>query len=584
MRAIDDLAGILHRIDGRGYKAYRKIRGSWRGRGFELHIDHVQGDPYATPSKVRLRFPLLPDGPDPGLLRGRTRRIALADRLARQVDREIRRADPQRRGSGTSGLLAIDSGGQEVLERTAVAMGEQWLEARLRVGLPARGRRVLGEAAAGLLRETAPGVVARAFRAETYRDGELEEFVTCIENQEAMREQLADRGLVAFVQDGALLPRASGASDRPLDAESAVAFRSPRELRVTLELPHGAEGGGQASSGVVSGLGIPEGVTLIVGGGYHGKSTLLRAIERGVYPHVPGDGREGVVTRADAVKIRAEDGRRVEAVDISPFIGELPGGRCTRRFRTEDASGSTSQAAGIVEALEMGARLLLLDEDTSATNFMVRDVRMQALVACEDEPITPFVDRVRELHRRLGVSTVIVMGGSGDYFDVADTVLRMRDYLPEDATQQARRIAEEMPTGRRGETGGPIVAPVARVPDPAGFDPSRGKRAVRIQSREVDEISFGTARIDLRRLEQLVDPSQTRAVGVAIHLLSRRFLGEGIDLCRAIEALDTHLDEHGLDVLDPRHRPGEHPGEYARPRPHEIAAAINRLRTLRIES
>jgi predicted ABC-class ATPase len=329
-------------------------------------------------------------------------------------------------------------------------------------------------------------------------------------------------------------------------------------------------------------MGIREGVTLIVGGGYHGKSTLLRALERGVYPHVPGDGREWVVSRRDLVKIRAEDGRRVERVDISSFICDLPEGRSTAAFASDDASGSTSQASNIVEALEAGAKGLLLDEDTSATNFLLRDARMQELVSREDEPITPFLERVRELYDGRGVSTVLVMGGCGDYFDVADCVIMLRAFRPGDTTDEARAIAAKRPTGRRVEAASALGGVTQRIPLPGSFDASRGRREVKIDAKGLDRIGFGSDDIDLRAVEQLVDPSQTRAVGLAIQLAVRRFMDGEATLSEVVDRLEEFFDREGLDELDPYHRPGRHPGNFARPRRFEIAAAINRLRSLRV--
>lgn len=337
-----------------------------------------------------------------------------------------------------------------------------------------------------------------------------------------------------------------------------------------------------AGADAVTGMGVPKGVTLIVGGGYHGKSTLLQAIERGVYPHIPGDGREYVVTSRDAVKIRAEDGRHVEQVDISPFISDLPRGRSTGAFSTDDASGSTSQAAGIVEALEVGATALLLDEDTSASNFMVRDARMQALVHKEHEPITPLVDRVRELADNLGVSTVLVMGGCGDYFDVADRVVMMREYVPQDVTGAARVIVRDYPTRRAVEVSAPLTRCADRVPLGESYDPSRGRRDVKIDAKSLDHIVFGRDPIDLRGVEQLVDMSQTRAIGHAIYLAAERFMDGRATLREVVEALEELLDREGLDLLDPFYRAGEHPGNFARPRKFEVSAAMNRLRRARM--
>ncbi|NOX38836.1 MAG: ABC-ATPase domain-containing protein [Calditrichaeota bacterium] len=577
----EKLRQILHRIDGRGYKAYKDIQGAYRFARYTLFIDHVQGDPFASPSKIRLRVSGTVAGFPGSLHDTPVRRMALADYLARQVARAIRSVARQHRGSGKSGLIAIDSGGQEVLERTAVKITPEWVEARLYVGLPAAGRTVLARQAEEIFFKELPAIVQQSLFWESLNQSEARHFVHTVENQEFIREQLSERGLVAFVANGAILPRESGASDRPMSRREAVPFQSPASLEVTFQLPHPVDGP-DGEQTILRGMGIPEGITLIVGGGYHGKSTLLNAIERGVYPHIPGDGREYVVTRRDAVKIRAEDGRRVEMVDISPFISNLPYGRSTSAFCTDDASGSTSQAANILEALEVGARVLLLDEDTSATNFMIRDARMQALVHKDREPITPFIDRVKELHQRLGVSTILVMGGSGDYLDVADTVILMHNYLPEDVTESAREVARAYPTRRKTEIPAPMTSVTERIPLASSFDPSKGKKEVKIQAKTLDAIQYGTQMIELRALEQLVDISQTRAIGYAIHLATRKYMDDRRTLREVLDLLDNFFQSEGLDALDPFRRGDQHPGSFARPRRFEIAAAINRLRTLRM--
>jgi predicted ABC-class ATPase len=314
-----------------------------------------------------------------------------------------------------------------------------------------------------------------------------------------------------------------------------------------------------------------------VGGGFHGKSTLLHALERGVYAHIPGDGREYVATVPEACKIRAEDGRRIERVNITPFISNLPFGKDTAQFCTDNASGSTSQAANIVEAVEIGASLLLIDEDTSATNFMIRDERMQELVAKDKEPITPFVDKVRQLYHDYGVSTILVMGGSGDYFDVADTVIMMDAYRPRDVTRRSYEIIHKHKAVRQHE-GGSHFGPVAeRTPLATSFDASRGRRDVKIDVKGLHTLIYGTTTIDLSGLEQLVDASQTRAIGDIILYFSRHYAGQKFTLRQGLERLFADIQQHGLDLLSPRK-----PGNYAMPRMFEVAAAINRLRTLRI--
>lgn len=571
-----ELSSTLRRIDRRGYRAYKDIEGTYDLGDLVLAIDHVQGDPFAAPSKVRVRVPMRVAALPVDLFDTPIRKLAFSDYLARAVRRALYELTEGHRGSGKSGQMNIDAGGQEVLERTAVVLADAFVEARLSVGLPAAGRSVLGREAEAMLLDELPRVAQDALTREGLDYADALAFVDCVENQDHLRRVVEREGLVAFVADGAVLPRASGASDRPL-GRGAVPWTSPESMALQVDLPRPLPDGARSLRGTA----IRRGVTVIVGGGYHGKSTLLKALERGVYFHVPGDGREYVVTDPRAVKIRAEDGRAVTGVDISPFIDNLPHGRSTEAFSSEDASGSTSQAANIMEALEVGATALLLDEDTSATNFMVRDARMQALVHKSHEPITPFVDRVRELHDNLQISTVLVMGGSGDYFDAADQVIVMREFVPSDATAEAKEVAMVHPTTRRTEATRPLTAPRPRVPSPASLDASRGRRDVKIDARGTEQIAFGTHTIDLRQVEQLVDGSQTRAVGAALEL-AKRFMDGRRDLHQILDALERYLDAEGLDHLDPYHRAGRHPGNYARPRRFEIAAAMNRLRALRL--
>ncbi|MCG0278626.1 MAG: ABC-ATPase domain-containing protein [Thermanaeromonas sp.] len=569
MKNKEQLSRLLNSIDGRGYKAYKELHGVYQIDYFTMYFDYIQGDPFASPSRVRIRVDHKKTAWPADLWSTRVRRIALEDFLARRVAKAIRALGPRHRGTGKSGLLFIDSGGQEILPRTAMIISPDFVEVRLSLGLPARGRTILGREAAEMLFGDIPRIIEEGLLCRGPRDlEEARRHVAVAEDQEALREQLKPAGLVAFVGNGAILPRRSGISQLPLPAEKAIPFVSPPTLEVELKAPN---------AGPIRGMGIPQGITLIVGGGFHGKSTLLRALERGVYNHIPGDGRELVVTLADAVKIRAEDGRRVEKVDISPFINNLPYGQDTKAFSTEEASGSTSQAANIIEALEIGTSLLLLDEDTSATNFMIRDHRMQQLVAKEKEPITPFIDRVKHL-KEMGISTIMVVGGSGDYFDVADTVIMMDGYIPRDVTSQAKEIAAKFVTHRQQE-GGPFGRLRPRIPLKESFDPRR-RGKTKIKAHGVDEITFGYEDIDLSYVEQLVDPSQTRAIGDIIRYLSERYCDNRRTLKELIHLVLEDINRKGLDIISPFY--GQHPGDYALPRPQEIAAAINRLRTLKV--
>jgi predicted ABC-class ATPase len=560
---LQHLRSTLDRIDRKGYGAYKDLSGSHDFDSFTLFVDRVQRDPFAPPSLIRIRT--RENLFDRDLFEAPVRRVAFEDFLTRSVERAIRRVVRGDRGSGGSGRVEIQRTSQVVLPRTSMVVAPDYVEARMAVGFPARGRSVDARAAKTVLLEELPEVVRRGLVPAPQgglEEGKARLHVEVVEDADHLRGRLPGLGLVAFVADGAILPRESGASDRPL-GDGAVPFESPEEYRVEVDLPN---------RGTVSGMGVHEGVTLVAGGGFHGKSTLLSAISWGVYDHVPGDGRELVVARDDAVKIRAEDGRSVSGVDISAMIGDLPGGRSTEDFSTPNASGSTSQAANIAEAIEAGTSLLLVDEDTSATNFMIRDERMRELV--RSEPISPFIDLVRPLHRTLGVSTVVVVGGVGDYLDVADRVILLEDYTPSDATSRAHEVTEHFPP-RAPLTPREVRSPRKRALDPSPINLRRGKRQT-ARGKGLYTIELGRERVDLSYLEQLAEAGQTEAVA--------RIVGEWVAAGEVLDVRDlltealASVTGNGLDSLGNFRG---HPGQMSQPRTQELAAAMNRIRALR---
>ncbi|MDQ4117208.1 MAG: ABC-ATPase domain-containing protein [Actinomycetota bacterium] len=551
----DALASSLHRLDGASYGRYKSLAGTWSSGGFSLEIRKVQSDPFAPPSRLRVVVPAGSAGLPDDLRDTDVRRRALGGFLLRTLRDAL---------SGTP--VTVDAGRQEVLERSAIRIDPSGtVTVELGAPFPGNGRRIAGHRAARTLTGDLPEAVRSALHWSAVDQDAGRRFVHAVEDADALRGQLAGHRLVAFVADGALLPRRSGVDDRPLT--DGVPFRSPDSLRVTLDTPH---------SGPVSGMGVPEGVTLIVGGGYHGKSTLLRALETGVYDHVPRDGRERTVTRPDAVKIRAEDERGVTRVDVSAFVSHLPNGKPTDDFSTAAASGSTSQAASTVEALEAGADVLLIDEDTSATNVMIRDGRMQRLISPEREPLVPFVDRVRPLHEERRVSTVLVMGGSGDYLDKADTVIMMDAYRAHEVTEQAHEIAAASAGERTAEHAG-FPAAAHRVFDPVSVDPEvRGKR--KVTARGTARLTFGGDDIDLSAVAQLADSSQVTGVGLALaHAVRTGLLDGRRTVADVLDGLDRDVVEDGMASL-------AHGAlsDFALPRRHEVAAALNRLRSARV--
>ncbi|WP_036485598.1 ABC-ATPase domain-containing protein [Myxosarcina sp. GI1] len=560
------LKSTLLKLDNASYKAYKNIKAIYKFDRFTLIVDRVQGDPFASPSNLRVKIPQTIAKFPADLYRSHSREVALRDYLVRQFDRAARRIS-SRRGTGKSGLIAIASYGQEVLKRTAAFIDKNFVEIRFVVGLPARGRRILGCQAAEMLCEDLPDIVETALLYSSLNAKDIKKHVETIEDADWLRQQLSAKKLVAFVANGAILPRRSGVDSRPLQQE-VISFQSPPSLEVEFELPN---------FGLIKGMGIPEGITLIVGGGYHGKSTLLRAIELGVYNQIPQDGREFVVTNPAAVKIRAEDGRSIVGVDISPFIDHLPQGRSTTSFSTTNASGSTSQAANIIEALEAGAKLLLIDEDTSATNFTIRDRRMQALIAKEKEPITPFIDKVRQLYNDYGVSTVLVMGGSGDYFEVADPVIAMENFVPYEVTEKAKAIAQQYATDRQAEGGDNFGKISPRIPLPDSINSSRGRKEVKLTVRDVNKIVFGTEDIDLSAVEQLVDAGQLKAIARAIVYAKENYLDEKLTVSEILDKVINDITYKSLDAI------ANFPqGDLALFRRFELAATLNRLRSLKV--
>ncbi len=567
MQTSSDLKNLLARIDRKSYPAYKDTRGTYQFPGYVLSIDHVQGDPFASPSRLSIHVNGKTAAFPPDLYRLPAQRTALQDELTRLFGRQAEQASFRAKGSGHSGLISVSRCGQEVLERTACRLDPESgnILLRFEAGFPANGRTINARELEKILFELVPRCVGASLFYRNLDAGRLKSIADLAEDQQYIRNLLPGLGLCAFVADGSILPRASGVSALPM--KHAVPFRSPEELSVTLNLPH---------KGKLTGMGIPRGITLIIGGGYHGKSTLLKALELGVYNHIPGDGREYVITDETAVKIRAEDGRSIRRTDISMFINGLPDGRDTRHFMTENASGSTSQAANVMEAMEAGTALFLIDEDTSATNFMFRDELMQQVIHRDMEPITPFLERLRELYEKYGISSIIVAGSSGAYFHAADHIIQMDRYVPREITAYARKAAMEFPMNLS-------LPEPAETPDfnrcPAPSPEFRGSDRIRMKPLGRDGVSINRDTIDLRYVEQLTDSEQAAALGYCLVYAQKHLLDGKTDLRRIVEQIDSLMDRQTMDVLCESRTA---PAFLARPRKQEIFACFNRFRGLKL--
>ncbi len=569
MNTATELRNKLRSIDHKGYPAYKDLKGQYNFGDYVLSIDHVQGDPFASPSRLSVRVEKAKAGFPAAYYDTKAKRITLQDHLTRLFGRQVAGGSFQAKGSGKSGLLSVSRCGQQVLERTAMRVKDGDLILRFEAGFPANGRTINARELEKMLFDILPDCVRRSLYYGKIDKEKLRQAICLCEDQQYIRQCLTERKLCAFIAEGSVLPRESGVSERPM--KNGVPFRSPESLRITLDLPN---------KGAVSGMGIPQGITLFVGGGYHGKSTILQALQNGVYDHIAGDGRELVITDASAFKLRAEDGRSVTGVDISPFIKNLPNRKDTVHFSTEDASGSTSQAANLMEALESGSSLILIDEDTSATNFMVRDRLMAQVITPGEEPITPFISRVRGMYEDLGVSSVIVAGSSGAFFHMADTIIQMKEYVPIDITQKAKEAAaacedrgaedaddaRKFPSFNRKRCPGPDMA-------------LRKEDRIKMKAMGTSEISICKENVELRYLEQLKDQEQSMALAYLLKYAQLKMMDGRKDLRQIGDLLEEQLDGSGLESLFER---GDVSSQLARPRKQEILACINRYRKLKI--
>lgn len=570
-----ELKNTLRDIDHKSYPAYKALRGSYSFNGYTLNIEHVHGDPFAAPSQLSIHVPLSTAGYPEYCTANPTATTALCDFLLRSFCTAVQHYSFQAKGSGKSGLIEVSHPGQELLERSDCEIAGDKLIVRFFVGFPANGRNINAGELDKIIFTFLPECVEKGLLYKNLNADRLKKWIYLAEDQAEIRRQLTGMSLAAFVADGSILPRESGISQKPM--KSAVAFFSPGTLRVKLNLPHHGE---------ISGMGIKKGITLIVGGGYHGKSTLLNALELGIYDHIAGDGREYVITDNTAIKLRAEDGRFIKDVDISLFINDLPNKKDTHSFCTEDASGSTSQAAGVIEGIESGTSLFLIDEDTCATNFMVRDAFMQRVISSDKEPITPFTARARELYEKSGSSTILVAGSSGAFFHIADTIIQMDNYNAVDITDRVKSIAAEFPLPR--DTVSAYTEPADHrimTKDPQGAPKRRDYRTGAVKQNEPDTLKvkllsrdsflIGKQTMDLRYVEQLIDSEQTAALSMLLKYTVEHLIDGKRTVMAIVDELYKLYEKNGFSVfMDGRPLSGG----YAMPRRQELAACLNRYR------
>ncbi|HEY8035792.1 MAG TPA: ABC-ATPase domain-containing protein [Methylobacter sp.] len=578
---MNTLQSLLASIADQSFQNIQKLRGSYRFPRFELSFIKMQGSPGANPASIASVKIALQDSKIPEqFLQTAECKLAVADFLIRRFRHGIDRFAQQNRGKDGSGSFNTIALSQKMLIRDSVLFDDDAVYLRFIISLPAKGQGGVFDAEQAwiMLNQELTAIVDACFFYQYYGEQTrmlLERFVDVQKTRAEIIRFMRQHDLVAFIANDAKLPRHSGVDDRPSMSESVKTFQSPASLQITIPLPDGRS---------ITGMGIKEGITCITGGGYHGKSTLMQAILAGVYAHIPGDGREYVVTREDAFFIRAEEGRSVRDVDISSFISDLPNGLKTGRFSSDNASGSTSQAANIVEAIESGSRLLLFDEDTCATNFLVRDELIKKILDAAQEPIKPLYSTVRSLWRDHHVSMIFVVGGLGYFLQKADTCLLMDDYRCDDITSKVRDrlgaiVEEDAPT--------PGFA-ISRRLTTDNFDPAYINQRLNkmIPKRIKDlrnaprQLEYGMDLINLDAVEQIAEAPQILTIGYCLLALRIKLKQSGnkLETIRFwLDWLEEEISKHGLAVLEP-----DYPGTLSMPRRYELAAAINRIRSLKI--
>lgn len=564
------LVKSLRAIDGQDYVNYQSLLGSYDFSWFKLIVEQIPKDPFAPPHTGLYRVQFCRS--DKRIINynfsSKVQITAFSDYIARSFNQACEKISKGLRGTGYSGLISINQPGQAILERNNVVITDEVIEVRCFLGMPSNRRIISSDIAEHMLLIELPKIAESALLEKNIEHTTLQKHIKTAEDAEYLRNNLEPLGLVGFIANHSILPRESGISDKPMSEKSIVPFITPENLSYEIEMPH---------KGKVKGLAIKKGVTLIVGGGFHGKSTLLNTLETGIYNHIPDDGRECCVSNAKSVKVRAYSGRRVMNTDISPFINNLPFKSNTTSFCTENASGSTSQAVNIVEAIEVGAEVLLMDEDTCATNFMVRDSKMKQLVNKEDEPITTYIDKVQQLYLEKGISTVLVLCGIGDYFDVSDHVIQMTNYLPIDVTDKAHKISSVSSKIRQNEMQEVPISVHERVPIASSLNSINDYGNFSIFAKDTHQLNFGANIIDLTDVEQLMELSQTKALGFAIEY-AKKYMNKETTLRDVIERVGEDIELNGLDVISDTLS-----GYFAKFRAFELAFAINRLRDVDIK-
>ncbi len=553
MKSLQALEEKITSLASKRLKDYPRLAGEYRFPDFDLFMDSVPQDADRSPVRARLRVKIADAEIPQVIFNTKEGEVALRDFFTREFSGKTTGLSMKKQAGG--GKFYIDRPGREMLETSSVVIDNGLIEVRFSIDLPNDKGRIPGPALSELLMRRLPRVVRGSIFFKNFESEKLTEWIETYQDATALRKGLDAAGLVAFIADGSV-----PAGIRKED-DTRKSFRSPQELSVTLDVPN---------RGTIRGMGIPKGVTIIAGGLNSGKELLLQAISAGVYNHVPGDGREFIVSAADTMFVQAEDGRRIENVDISPFISGKFNHEKTSSYRIKRATMLDSQAAAVMEALEIGSSLLLIDENTSAPALLQNDTRMKGLLEAENT-ISSLPEILPALSKSIGVSSIVSLSASGDFLDVADTVILMKGGKVLDATAQAKEGANASVSGEEIN----IKRPRGRQPLRASLTPLENEKQ-KIRPQGVGYVQYGDEFIDMTRVPQLVSASQARGIARGLALL-HRLLDRSRSLKDAVDEVMRRVETVGLDTLSNRCM-----GDLAVFRREELAAAVNRLKDVKM--
>jgi len=574
MKDKKEFYNLLTELDGQPFSEYQQLVGDFDFSRYVIKCTklELEGDESSHPV-FSIRVPQTIAEIPEYLFDSPVRRTAMEDLLLRRLATNIEGiANFDQSGMARRHILA-SSPGQKIIPRNALQLTKEYIEVRLQIILPIQHVIIEGEAVTAINGEMArqiffedlPGVISNGLFYCNMDTAEADRFVNNMDDADRLRQHLGASGQVSFLAEGALVSRMAG-EDLP-DYERLAPIEIDGDLTEEFEVPHG---------GNVRGLSIPNGLTLILGESNSGRVDVMDAIAQGIYNHIPGDGREAVVTVADAVSIRSEVGRCVQNVDISVFASELSDGGNPAAYSTMSAGSFTSQAASTVEALEAGARVLLYDEHSSSSTFLSSDTRVSPLLG--ESSRNTLAARARQIVDELGVS-MVVAGSSlvAEFIPIADKILKVENFCITDITEEAKAL-EIIPSSVANDSATlSSLLSRSRWVMPSSIDPSIGREDLVIGTDDQDYVQFGRSIVDLSEIRQIADVDQARAIGFVLYYAKLRYMDEGYPVREILDLVDRDLSNEGLNALarDPR-------GDLARPRRYEVAAALNRLPAFRV--